>query len=168
MAVPKVNLPNLPSPLARLRRTASRAGLETGQRFIPEETAIAFTYNGFSYAVMTADLEDLAAGLSLTERIVAVEHISDLEVVPNDLAIELRMSIPKRPCGRIQLNGGTWATGCGLCGIESLHEASHPTRRVGARLRVTPEVISTAMAALNDRIFAVVSPPLILGAQHLN
>jgi len=39
-------------------------------------------------------------------------------------------------------------TGCGLCGIGSLSEASRPGRRVGAGLHVAPEPISTAMAAL--------------------
>src|SRR5216684_6299843 len=154
MALPKINL-NLPRPVARLPRTASRAGhLESGQRLIPEETAIAFTYNCSSHAVMMAtptDLEDFAAGLSLTEGIVkAVEDISDLEVVPNEFGIELRMWIPEtsmRPYStrRRHLAG---PTGCGLCGIESLHEASRSARRVGAGLRVAPEVISTAMAAL--------------------
>lgn len=155
MAIPKVNLPNLPSPFARLPRTAFRAGrLEAGQRFIPEETAIAFTYNCSSHAVMMAtpaDLEDFAAGLSLTEGIVAeVEDISDLEVVPNELGIDLRMWIPETSMQPYSTRRRHTAgpTGCGLCGIESLHEASRAARRVGAGLRVAPEVISTAMAAL--------------------
>src|ERR1700674_4532229 len=155
MAVPKVNLPNLPSPLESLPRTASRAGrLETGQRFIPEETAIAFTYNCSSHAVMMAppaDLEDFAAGLSLTEGIVAeVEDISDLEVVAGELGVELRMWIGEtrmQPYStrRRHLAG---PTGCGLCGIDSLNEASRPAKPVGDGLHLMPEAISGAMAAL--------------------
>src|ERR1700730_12085964 len=155
MAVPEVNLTNLPNPLARLPRTASRGGrVETGQRFIPEETAIALASRCPSHAVMMAtpaDLEDFAAGLSLTEGIVAeVEDISDLEVVPNELGIELRMWIPGTSMQPYSTRRRHTAgpTGCGLCGIESLHEASRPARRVGAGLRVAPEVNSTAMAAL--------------------
>jgi len=40
-------------------------------------------------------------------------------------------------------------TGCGLCGIESLDEASRPARPVGDGLHLTPEAISVAMAALS-------------------
>jgi FdhD protein len=39
-------------------------------------------------------------------------------------------------------------TGCGLCGIESLSEAAHPARRVGAGLHLAPEAISAPMPAL--------------------
>jgi FdhD protein len=145
----------LPNSIARLPRTASRAGhLVSGQRLIPEETAIAFTYNGSSHAVMMAtpaDLEDFAVGFSLTEGIVQeAEDISDLKVVTNELGVELRMWIREthmRPYSarRRRLAG---PTGCGLCGMESLSAASRPGRRVGAGLRVAPEAISTAMAAL--------------------
>jgi FdhD protein len=155
MTFAEINVPNLPTSVARLPRTASLAGqLVLGQRLVPEETAIAFTYNGSSHAVMMAtpaDLEDFAAGLSLTEGIVqAVEDISELEVVSSELGIELRMWISEtrmQPYSsrRRHLAG---PTGCGLCGIESLNEASRLARRVGAGLHLAPEAISAAMAAL--------------------
>jgi FdhD protein len=146
---------NLPTPVARRPRIASRAGhLEPGQRLIPEETAVAFVYNGSSHAVMMAtpaDLEDFAAGLSLTEGIVnEVEDISELEILSSEIGVELRIWISENrmepySTRRRHLAG---PTGCGLCGIDSLSEASRPARRVGPGLHVAPGAIFAAMAAL--------------------
>jgi FdhD protein len=155
MLLADINVPNLPTAAARLPHTASRAGeLVRGQRIIAEETAVAFVYNGSSHAVMMAtpsDLEDFAIGLSLTEGIVeSADDISDLEIVSSELGVEVRMWISQtrmQPYSnrRRRLAG---PTGCGLCGIESLSEASRAARRVGAGLHLAPEAISTAMAAL--------------------
>jgi FdhD protein len=150
-----INAANLPTSVARLPRTAWRTGRSApGRRPVPEETAIAFTYNRCSHAVMMAtpaDFADFAVGLSLTEEIIRdVEDICDLEIVSSELGVELRMWIPEtrmQPYSgrRRQLAG---PTGCGLCGIESLNEASRPARPVGHGLRLAPEAISVAMAAL--------------------
>jgi FdhD protein len=155
MGFAEINVANLPASVARLPRTACRAGrLAPGRRLVPEETAIAFTYNRCSHAVMMAtpaDFEDFAVGLSLTEGIINdVEDISDFEIVSSELGVELRMWIPETRMQPYSTRRRQFAgpTGCGLCGIESLNEASRPARPVGDGLHLSPDAISVAMAAL--------------------
>jgi FdhD protein len=123
----------------------------SGARTVPEETAIAFTYNRVSHAVMMAtpaDLEDFAVGFSLNEGIIATpDGIETFEIVEHDTGIELRMSL--LPDGneafvarRRSLAG---ATGCGLCGIESLEQAVPALPKVESALRISPEDVAEAL-----------------------
>ncbi len=152
----------LPQPLYRAHRTAWRAGTpRAGERAIPEETAIALTYDRVTHAVMMAtpdDLEDFAVGFSLSEGIIASpDEIETTETVPGPNGIELRMWLAE-PRGdaftdrRRHLAG---PTGCGLCGIESLEQAMRKPPAVDSDLHVTREMIAAAIASLP-------------GAQHLN
>ena len=64
-------------------------------RVVAEETGIALTYCGSTYAVMMAtpaDLEDFAIGFSITEGIVErADEIDSIELIESDLGIEVRM-----------------------------------------------------------------------------
>ncbi len=125
-----------------------------GVRAVAEETPVALTYNRATYAVMMAtpaDLEDFAVGFSLTERIVeSAADIRELDVVAVPDGVELRMWLDADRLDAVQrrMRRIAGATGCGLCGIESLAEAARPPLPVTCDLRVTPEAIQEAMAAL--------------------
>jgi FdhD protein len=144
-----------PMPVRRVARSAWRQGnLQQGERAIPEETAVALTYNHLTHAVMMAtpsDLDDFAIGFSLTEGIIeSPAEIETLDIVPSDAGIELRMWIAE-PRGdaftdrRRHLAG---PTGCGLCGIESLEQAMRTPPLVSSDLHISADMIHAAVAAL--------------------
>ncbi len=145
-------------PAATVAATVWRqSGVTDGNRTIPEETAVAFTYDGGSYAVMMStprDLEDFALGFSFTEGVISsAADIKQLEIVEHDSGTELRMWLTD-PCAaalgkrRRYLAG---PTGCGLCGIDSLTEAVRPIAHVGGDKVFTPAEIMRALSALPPR-----------------
>jgi FdhD protein len=142
----------LPPPVTRLSRSCWRGRIVTGgDRALPEEIPVALTYNGSSQAVMMAtpaDLEDFALGFSLTEGLVrAASQIESLDVIPGEFGIELRMFLSRPQAERLQTRRRIKAgpTGCGLCGIESLAEATPPLRPVESQLRIGADVIRGAL-----------------------
>jgi FdhD protein len=128
--------------------------LSEGTRAIPEETALALTYNGGTYAVMMGtprNLGDFAIGFSLSEGIVqSPDDIESLDIVPLDDGIELRMWLKQSKADRLgeRRRHMTGPTGCGLCGIDSISEALRPADIVGHGQLFTPHQIMAAMQSL--------------------
>ena len=126
-------------------------------RSVPEETAVAFTFNGSTHAVMMAtpaDLEDFAVGFALTEGLIdSKAEVENFELLSTSLGIELRIWLPEAKAKIYAARRRSMAgpTGCGLCGIESLAEASRPAPSVLANAsRFSAETIYEAMAALPE------------------
>lgn len=146
----------MPDPVRRVERKMWRVGgLVGGERTIPEETAVAFTYNGSSYAVMMAtpqDLEDFAVGFSLTEGIIkSPAEIESLEIIEQDIGVELQMRLtePHATVFRDRRRYLAGPTGCGLCGIESLSEAMRVPTTISNEVVFAPADIMAALDALN-------------------
>lgn len=142
-------------PVHKAERKVWRDGVfSDGARLIPEETALALTYNGGTYAVMMGspeDLGDFAVGFSLSEGIVqSPDEIETLDIVELDDGIELRMWLRPEQAERIAQRRRHIAgpTGCGLCGIDSIAEAVRPAAIVPAGRAFTPREIMTAVAAV--------------------
>ena len=142
-------------PVRIVDRGAFRGGhLERGARRVAEETPVALTYNGGTYAVMMAtprDLRDFAVGFSLSEGIVpSPDEILSLDAIELDDGIELRMWLAPATAERIaerrrQIAG---PTGCGICGIESIAEAIRPAAVVANGRCFSAAEIRMAMQAL--------------------
>lgn len=146
---------SLPPVTRDLWRVAVRAGeTANGLREVAEEVAVALTYGGGTHAVMMAtpaDLEDFAVGFSLTEQIVAApSDIRSLDIVPTPDGIDIQMWLADPPdqalaARRRHLAG---ATGCGLCGVDSIAEAMRRPPAVPDRLRLSAHAIADAIASL--------------------
>ncbi len=125
-----------------------------GRRTIPEETALALTYNGGTYAVMMGtpqNLRDFAVGFSLGEGIVrSPDDIRSLDIVHLDDGIELRMWLEPSNADRLNERRRHIAgpTGCGICGIDSIAEAVRPAAIVGTCRSFSPQQIVAAMQSL--------------------
>ncbi|MGG7516946.1 formate dehydrogenase accessory sulfurtransferase FdhD [Allorhizobium undicola] len=140
----------------QVRETRFQAGIMApGSRIVPEEVPIAFSYGGSTHAVMMAipqDLEDFALGFSLAEGIisnasdvVSIDPVEvgagiDVQVVLHDDSAEALVARRRRMAGPV---------GCGLCGIESIEQATRQVPPVRpCALAVTPQQVEEAMQAL--------------------
>ena len=123
---------------------------------IAVEVPVELRLNGAPWTVMLAspsDLDDLAVGLALTERLVADAagvHGLRIAQADGDWTVDVDVPTPLRPVRARSVAG---ATGCGICGLESL--ADFRTGLAGATPLVATQVITdaavmAAWAALPD------------------
>lgn len=138
---------------------AAGVGMEEGADVewqVPEETAVAFEYNGRSHAVMMAtpaDLEDFALGFSLAEEIVGtaadIEKISVRET-PLGFVLNLTVDPLRLLRGSLRSRSMEGRSGCGLCGVDSLVHAVREPRKIETSLEVEPAAVAAAFRALPD------------------
>ena len=121
---------------------------------LPEEVAVALSFNGSTQAVMMAtpaDLTDFAYGFALTEGIATPQDIESVEVVETPHGLDVQIWLADDAEARLSKRRRTMAgpVGCGLCGIDSLEEATRKMAVVPASpFHMTPSDIMAAVAAL--------------------
>lgn len=103
-----------------------------GGRNIAVECPISISYGGSSHAVMMAsplNLREFAYGFSLTEKVIdGPDAIESIEIVELDAGFDIQVYL--KPELQIMHNSRKRAmagpVGCGLCGLESISEATRP------------------------------------------
>lgn len=125
-----------------------------GDRVLPEEVAVALSFNGTTQAVMMAtpaDLEDFGHGFALTEGIAGPGDVLSVEVeqLPRgrDVQVWLKPEAETQLAARRRVMAGP--VGCGLCGIDSIDQALRDVPTVApSAFRMTPAQVMAAVAAL--------------------
>ncbi len=148
------SLHHLPDPTVETLRR-DQDGLEA-QRTLAEECPVALVYNGTTAAVVMAtpaDLKDLALGFSLTQGIIDnVSGLKSLDIIPGPSGVELRMWLAGTSEQRFRRRQRRLVgpTGCGLCGIESLADATRPAPHLTRSITIRAEQVESALLALSD------------------
>lgn len=124
------------------------------RRALPEEVAVALSFNGTTQAVMMAtpaDLVDFAYGFAMTEGIASPSEIESIDVVTVQNGLDLQIWLVADANLRLASRRRTMAgpVGCGLCGIDSLDEAMRaPTPVPVSNFSMTPADVMAAISAL--------------------
>jgi FdhD protein len=156
LVIPGIRIEDdLPVPVDHVRSLAFRERVKQERmRGVPEETPVALTFNGTTYAVMMAtpaDLTDFAVGFSLAEGVITgPADIESLAVVPHATGIELQMWLAPACASALGERRRSLAgpTGCGLCGVESLASVLPPIPRVDGGIAISPQTVYAALSSL--------------------
>ncbi len=127
----------------------------TGSRAVAVEAAVNVVYGTVPYAVMMltpADLEDFAAGFSLTEGVIgAREDLRGVTVVQEEDGMRLVVDlVPSRFHGLLSRRRAmAGRTSCGVCGIEDLANLPRAGQRQGPAAPVRLAAIRRALGELS-------------------
>jgi FdhD protein len=127
---------------------------EATSREVAEEAAIGLAYDSRPYVVVMgtpADVEDLAVGFTVTERIAVFADIERVSLSVLDQGIVADVLLVAGAGERVvtaRRRSQEARSSCGLCGVETLEEAVRPIAKVGAGPTVTRAAIQAALAAL--------------------
>ncbi|MBA8877009.1 formate dehydrogenase accessory sulfurtransferase FdhD [Phyllobacterium myrsinacearum] len=138
------------------RRKGEAYVYATDSRMVPEETPVAFSYNGTTHAVMMAspaDMEDFAVGFSLSEGIISgLAEISEIAIEDHGEGIDIQLLLADEAGQELTDRRRRMAgpVGCGLCGIESIEQALKPVASVDdVQLHLTPDDLAQAVRLLS-------------------
>lgn len=147
-----------PDSAKSLSRLVWQAGeVISGLDQVAVEMPVAMVYNGISHAVMMAtpsDLDDFAVGFSMSEGILeSLDQLLDCEETRMPKGIELSLTITKGRFSRLKRRRRSLAgaTGCGICGIESLDQAMLEVSIVDSEIQLTHAALQCALVALGER-----------------
>lgn len=128
---------------------------EAVDRLLAQEVPVALEFNGIGYATLMAtpaDLEDLARGFALSERLIdRACDILDLEVHPVEGGFIVRTTLVAHLSDRLfeRVRHCTTDSSCGLCGIENIEQAMRPLPSVAERWSGSADAVFAAAAALS-------------------
>lgn len=126
-------------------------------RSIAIEAPIAIEVNGLGYAVLMAtpaDLDDLARGFALSERLIdRADDVIDIDIAEVAAGTVLRLTLVPERAARVadRMRHRVSESACGVCGIENLEQAIRPLPRLPRRDPPRHDAIFAALAALRDR-----------------
>jgi len=125
------------------------------RRDLADEAAVGLAYDGRPHAVLMAtpaDLEDLAVGFTLSERIARANQIEavSVEARPEGVLIDVTLSAEGRKSrARARVRTMEGRSSCGLCGVQRLSAAIRPLDPVAAGLVVSRDAVHAALTALD-------------------
>src|ERR1041384_4784270 len=124
-------------------------------RDLPDEAAIGISYDGRAHVVLMAtpaDVEDLAVGFTVTERVARISAIGEITVEEGDagIAVDLKLDRDVR-LEKARARMLEARSSCGLCGVQRLKQAVRTMPVVGHDFRVRRDAIQAALGELERK-----------------